>query len=108
VAENLKKQQANIPGIRPGKQTADYINRVMQRITFGGSIYVAAVCVLPAIIGNMIRVPIGLGGTSVMIVVGVALDTVNQIEAHLVTRKYEGLTGPGAGRIRGRRLPEGG
>lgn len=108
VAENLKKQQANIPGIRPGKQTADYINRVMQRITFGGAVYVAAVCVLPAIIGNMIRVPIGLGGTSVMIVVGVALDTVNQIEAHLVTRKYEGLTGPGAGRIRGRRLPEGG
>jgi preprotein translocase subunit SecY len=108
VAENLKKQQANIPGIRPGKQTADYINRVMQRITFGGATYVAAVCVLPAILGNMIRVPIGLGGTSVMIVVGVALDTVNQIEAHLITRNYEGLTGPGAGRIRGRRLPEGG
>jgi preprotein translocase subunit SecY len=107
VAENLKKQQANIPGIRPGKQTADYIHRVIQRITFGGAMYVAAVCVLPAIFGNMMRVPIGFGGTSLMIVVGVALDTVNQIEAHMLTRSYEGLTGPGAGRIRGRRLPEG-
>ena len=108
VAENLKKQQANIPGIRPGNQTADYIYRVIQRITFGGAAYVATVCVLPSVIGQMLRMPIGFGGTSVMIVVGVALDTVNQIEAHLITRNYEGLTGPGAGRIRGRRLPEGG
>jgi preprotein translocase subunit SecY len=107
VAENLKKQQANIPNIRPGKQTADYLHRVMQRITFGGAMYVAAVCVLPSIFGNIMRVPIGFGGTSLMIVVGVALDTVNQLEAHLLTRNYEGLTGPGAGRIRGRRLPEG-
>ena len=107
VAENLKKQQANIPGIRPGKQTADYIHRVIQRITFGGAMYVAAVCVVPSIIGGMLRVPFGFGGTSLMIVVGVALDTVNQIEAHLITRNYEGLTGPGGGRIRGRRLPEG-
>jgi preprotein translocase subunit SecY len=107
VAENLKKQQANIPGIRPGKQTADYIHQVIQRITFGGAMYVAAVCVLPSIVGNMMRVPIGFGGTSLMIVVGVALDTVNQLEAHLITRSYDGLTGPGAGRIRGRRLPEG-
>ena len=107
VAENLKKQQANIPGIRPGKQTADYIHRVIQRITFGGAMYVAAVCVLPSIVGDMLRVPFGFGGTSLMIVVGVALDTVNQLEAHLITRNYEGLTGPGAGRIRGRRLPEG-
>ena len=106
VAENLKKQQANIPGIRPGKQTADYIHRVMQRITFGGALYVAAVCVIPSILGNAMRVPFTFGGTSLMIVVGVALDTVNQIEAHLITRSYEGLTGPGAGRIRGRRLPE--
>lgn len=105
VAENLKKQQANIPGIRPGKQTADYIHRVIQRITFGGAMYVAAVCVLPSIVGNIMRVPIGFGGTSLMIVVGVALDTVSQIEAHLITRNYEGLTGPGVGRIRARRLP---
>jgi preprotein translocase subunit SecY len=107
VAENLKKQQANIPGIRPGKQTADYIHRVVQRITFGGAVYVAVVCVLPSIIGDMVHFQFRFGGTSLMIVVGVALDTVNQIEAHLIQRSYEGLTGPGAGRIRARRLPEG-
>jgi preprotein translocase subunit SecY len=107
VAENLKKQQANIPGIRPGKQTADYIHRVVQRITFGGAAYVAVVCVLPSIIGDLMRVPIRFGGTSLMIVVGVALDTVNQIEAQLIQRSYDGLTGPGATRIRARRLPEG-
>jgi preprotein translocase subunit SecY len=107
VAENLKKQQANIPGIRPGKQTADYIQGVMNRITFGGAMYVAAVCVLPSVVGDMLRVPITFGGTSLMIVVGVALDTVNQIEAQLITRSYDGLTGPGASRLRARRLPEG-
>jgi preprotein translocase subunit SecY len=108
VAENLKKQQANIPGIRPGKQTADYIHRVVQRITFGGAVYVVVICVLPLIVADMLRIPAArFGGTSLMIVVGVALDTVNQIEAHLITRSYEGLTGPGAGRIRARRLPEG-
>ena len=107
VAENLKKQQANIPGIRPGKQTADYIHRVMQRITFGGAVYVAVVCVAPSIVGEMLHVPFRYFGTSLMIVVGVALDTVNQIEAHLIQQSYEGLTGPGAGRIRARRLPEG-
>jgi preprotein translocase subunit SecY len=104
VAENLKKQQANIPGIRPGKQTADYIHRVVQRITFGGAVYVAVVCVLPSIIGDLVHFQFRFGGTSLMIVVGVALDTVNQIEAHLIQQSYEGLTGPGAGRIRARRL----
>jgi preprotein translocase subunit SecY len=108
IAENLKKQQANIPGIRPGKQTAEYIYKVVQRITFGGAIYVAAVCVVPSIIGGWLRIPMSFGGTSLMIVVGVALDTVNQIEAHLITRNYEGLTGAAPGRLRGRRLPEGG
>lgn len=107
VAENLKKQQANIPGIRPGKQTADYIHRVIQRITFGGAMYVAVVCVLPSIIGDLVHFQFRFGGTSLMIVVGVALDTVNQIEAHLIQRSYDGLTGPGASRIRARRLPEG-
>ena len=107
VAENLKKQQANIPGIRPGKQTADYIHRVIQRITFGGAVYVAVICVLPSIIGDLVHFQFRFGGTSLMIVVGVALDTVNQIEAHLIQRSYDGLTGPGAGRIRARRLPEG-
>lgn len=103
VADNLKKQQANIPGIRPGKMTADYIDRVLTRITFGGATYVAIVCVVPTIVSQALRVPFQFGGTSIMIVVGVALDTVSQIEAHLITRHYEGLTGPRAARIRGRR-----
>ena len=103
VADNLKKQQANIPGIRPGKQTAEYIDRVLTRITFGGAMYVAAVCVIPSIVSQVFRVPFQFGGTSIMIVVGVALDTVSQIEAHLITRHYEGLTGPRGARIRGRR-----
>ncbi|HKQ71138.1 MAG TPA: preprotein translocase subunit SecY [Polyangiaceae bacterium] len=103
VADNLKKQQANIPGIRPGKMTAEYIDRVLTRITFGGAMYVAAVCVIPSVISQLFRVPFRFGGTSIMIVVGVALDTVSQIEAHLITRHYEGLTGPRGARIRGRR-----
>jgi preprotein translocase subunit SecY len=103
VADNLKKQQANIPGIRPGKMTADYIDRVLTRITFGGALYVSAVCIIPSIISQVFRVPFRFGGTSIMIVVGVALDTVSQIEAHLITRHYEGLTGPRGARVRGRR-----
>jgi preprotein translocase subunit SecY len=105
VAENLKKQQAFIPSVRQGKQTAEYIDFVLTRITFGGSIYVAAVCVIPTIVSQAFKVPFQWGGTSIMIVVGVALDTVRQIEAHLITRNYEGLSGAGskATRIRGRR-----
>ncbi len=107
VAENLKKQQANIPGIRPGKQTADYIYGVVQRITVGGAAYVAGICVLTDLVAAwLLRQPMTYWGTSLMIVCGVALDTANQIEAHLITRNYEGLTGPGGGRIRGRRITE--
>ncbi len=107
VAENLKKQNAFIPGIRPGKSTADYIDRVVTRVTVGGAIYVAAVCTIPNIVQDQLHVSGSLimlmGGTSLMIVVGVALDTVQQIESHLITRHYEGLTGPKGPRIRGRR-----
>ena len=105
VADNLKKQQAFIPTIRQGKQTAEYIDKVLTRITLGGAMYVAAVCVVPTIISEAFHVPFRFGGTSIMIVVGVALDTVSQIEAHLITRNYEGLSGGGgrATRIRGRR-----
>jgi preprotein translocase subunit SecY len=102
VAENLKKQNAFIPGIRPGKATADYIDRVTTRITFGGALYVATVCTIPDLMQAGWRVPFYLGGTSLMIVVGVALDTVQQIESHLITRNYEGFTGPKGPRIRGR------
>jgi preprotein translocase subunit SecY len=105
VADNLKKQQANIPGIRPGKQTAEYIDRVLTRITFGGALYVAAVCVVPTVVAQVFRVPFRFGGTSIMIVVGVALDTVSQIEAQLITRHYDAFAGAGGPRLRGRRDP---
>jgi preprotein translocase subunit SecY len=103
VADNLKKQGAFVPGIRPGKKTAEYIDRVMTRITFGGAIYVCAVCVLPTFLQSQFHVPFYFGGTGLMIVVGVALDTVQQIESHLITRHYDGFTGPRGPRIRGRR-----
>jgi preprotein translocase subunit SecY len=105
VAENLKKQQAAIPGIRPGKQTADYLYRVIQRITFGGAMYVAVVCVLPSVIGTALRVPIGFGGTSLMIVVGVALEAVNQMEAQLLQKNYDGIATAGR-KLRGRQFAE--
>ncbi|MCG8557043.1 MAG: preprotein translocase subunit SecY [Proteobacteria bacterium] len=103
VADNLKKQNAFIPGIRPGKATAEFIDRVMTRITVGGALYVATVCTVPNLLQTYFKVPFYFGGTSIMIVVGVALDTVQQIESHLITRHYEGLTGPRGSRIRGRR-----
>ena len=103
VADNLKRQQANIPGIRPGKQTADYIDRVLTRITFGGAIYVAVVCVVPSVVMQIFRVPFRMGGTSIIIVVGVALDTVTQIESHLIQRSYDNFAGAGTPKLRGRR-----
>ena len=107
VADNLKKNGGYIPGIRPGKSTATYIDHVLSRITFGGAMYLAAICVLPNIITNEFGVTFYFGGTSLLIVVGVALDTVQQIEGHLITRHYEGFTGPRGPRIRGRRLGAG-
>jgi len=103
VADNLKKYGGYIPGIRPGKKTAEYIDHVLSRITFGGAIYISAVCVLPSVLITKYNVPFQFGGTALLIVVGVALDTVNQIESHLITRHYEGFTGPRGPRIRGRR-----
>jgi preprotein translocase subunit SecY len=102
VADNLKKQQANIPGIRPGRQTAEYIDGVVSRLTVGGALYVAAICIVPSVVAQAFRMPFQFGGSSLMIVVGVALETVNQIEAHLITRSYEGLTGPRTTRLSGR------
>ena len=102
VADNLKKYGGYIPGIRPGKKTAEYIDFVLSRITFGGALYLAAVSILPTILINQFGVPFYFGGTGLLIVVGVALDTVQQIEGHLITRHYEGFTGPRGPRIRGR------
>jgi preprotein translocase subunit SecY len=103
VADNLKKQNAFIPGIRPGKSTADYIDRIAMRLTAGGALYVALVCTVPSLLQSYFHVPFYFGGTSIMIVVGVALDTVQQVESYLITRHYEGLTGPRGPRIRARR-----
>ncbi len=102
VAENLKKHGGFIPGIRPGKNTAEFIDRVLTRITLAGSLYISAVCVLPNILIGRWNVPFYFGGTSLLIVVGVAIDTVAQIESHLLTRHYDGLMGAGGTRIRGR------
>jgi preprotein translocase subunit SecY len=100
LADNLKKQNASIPGIRPGKRTADYIEFILNRLTFAGAWYIAAVCVLPTFLQIKYNVPFYYGGTSLLIVVGVALDLAQQIESHLVTRSYEGFAGPSQGRRR--------
>ena len=102
VADNIKKQGGYIPGIRPGRQTADFIERVLNRLTFGGALYLAAVCVLPTVLAGVLQVQFYFGGTALLIVVGVALDTVQQIEQHLISRNYEGFAGPRGPRIRGR------
>ena len=132
VAENLRKQGAFIPGIRPGKRTADYLNGILVRLTTVGSLYLVVVCLIPQLmisgfkvqsipfIGESIYnfisdipglswIPTGLGvsfyfgGTSLLIVVGVAMDTISQVEAQLVMRHYDGFLGPRGGRLRGRR-----
>ncbi len=100
VAENIKKFGGYIPGIRPGKRTAEHIDRILARLTLVGAVYVSAVCVLPTILSVRLGVPFYFGGTALLIVVGVALDTIGQIEAHLVSRQYEGFVG--GARMRGR------
>lgn len=102
VAENMKKNGGFIPGIRPGKRTADYIDRVLTRLTLGGATYVAAVCVLPSILISNFNVPFYFGGTALLIVVGVAIDTMSQMESHMLTRHYEGFLKKGGGRLKGR------
>jgi preprotein translocase subunit SecY len=101
VADNLKKYGGFIPGILPGRFTAEYIDRVLSRITLFGAIYVSIVCVLPTLLIQRFNVPFYFGGTALLIVVGVALDTVAQMETHLLTRNYEGFMR--RGRIKSRR-----
>jgi preprotein translocase subunit SecY len=132
VAENLRKQGAFVPGIRPGKRTADYLNSILVRLTTVGAVYLVIVCLIPQLMISGFKVqhlpligeplyrmienvpglswiPSGLGvsfyfgGTSLLIVVGVAMDTISQIEAQLVMRHYDGFLGPRGGRLRGRR-----
>lgn len=101
VADNMKKYGGYIPGIRPGKRTADYIDKVLTRITLGGALYLSAVCVLPTILIQRFNVPFYFGGTALLIVVGVALDTMTQVESHMLTRHYDGFLKKG--RLKGRR-----
>ena len=103
VAENMKKNGGYIPGIRPGKRTSEYIDKVLTRITVGGALYVSAVCVLPTFLMSKFNVPFYFGGTALLIVVGVSIDTISQIESHLISGNYEGFMGrSGTKRIKGR------
>jgi len=104
VADNLKKFGGFVPGVRPGRETAEYIEHVLSRITFAGAVYLSGVCILPTLIQNLVsnQVPFYFGGTGLLIVVGVALDTAQQIEGHLITRHYDGFAGPSGPRIKGR------
>lgn len=101
VAENLKKHGGFIPGIRPGKKTAEFIDKILTRLTVVGSIYLSSVCVLPTILVSQFNIPFYFGGTALLIVVGVGIDTIAQIESHLHMRNYEGFMKQG--RIKGRR-----
>jgi len=101
VAENLKKNGGFIPGIRPGKKTAEFLDKALVRLTVVGALYLSLVCVMPTILIERLNVPFYFGGTALLIVVGVAIDTISQIESHLVMRNYDGFMK--AGRIKGRR-----
>jgi len=91
VAENLKNQNGFVPGIRPGKRTEEYLEYVVNRIVTTGAIYLAAVCLLPEILRGQFAIPFYFGGTSVLIVVAVTMDTINQVQSHLLAHQYEGL-----------------
>ncbi len=108
VAENLKKQGGYIPRVRPGKETAAYIDWMLTRLTSGGAVYLSAVCILPTVLISNFNVPFYFGGTGLLIIVGVTLDTVAQIEAQLATKHYDGAIATKGGRIRGRRQQLGG
>jgi preprotein translocase subunit SecY len=100
ISDNMRKYGGFIPGIRPGQRTSDYIYRVLNRVTFAGSIYLAAVCIIPEVLIYKLGVPFYFGGTSLLITVGVGLDTAQQIESHMLMRNYEGFLSKG--RLKGR------
>ena len=107
LAENLKKQGGFIPGVRPGAKTAEYIDQVVTRITLPGALFLTAIALLPVLISRLVNVPnsVSFGGTSLLIVVGVALDTLAQVQQHLLLRKYDGFMKKGKLKIRGRQQP---
>jgi preprotein translocase subunit SecY len=108
LAENLKKQGGFIPGVKPGARTAEYIDDVVSKITLPGAIFLTLCALLPIWITNAINVQFNFGGTSLLIVVGVALDTIQQMNQHLLLRKYDGFMKKGRIRLRGRQGAPGG
>jgi len=100
VADNMKRSGGFIPGIRPGKNTAEYIDRVLTRLTFWGAIYISVICLIPQFLISEWNLPFYFGGTSLLIVVGVAMDTTSQIESHMLTRHYESFMKKGFGKKR--------
>ncbi|MHA7829242.1 MAG: preprotein translocase subunit SecY [Roseovarius sp.] len=109
VADNLKNQNGFVPGVRPGKKTAEYLDYVVTRILVLGSAYLAAVCLLPEVLRSQLAIPFYFGGTSVLIVVSVTMDTIQQVQSHLLAHQYEGLieksqlSGKGKGKKRARK-----
>jgi preprotein translocase subunit SecY len=101
VADNMRKYGGFVPGIRPGKRTAEYIDRTLSRLTLAGAIYLSIIVILPTYLVLWLHVPFFFGGTGLLIVVGVAMDTMQQVESHLVMRHYESFMKKG--RLRGRR-----
>jgi preprotein translocase subunit SecY len=105
VADNLKKQGGFIPGVRPGKKTSEFLDNILTRITLPGSIFLAVVAIIPAFLAKYFKIPYSLasffGGTGLLIIVGVALDFLQQVESHLFMRHYDGFMK--SGRIKGRR-----
>jgi preprotein translocase subunit SecY len=91
TADNLRRSGAFIPGIRPGQQTADYIDKVLTRLTFWGAMYITAVCLVPELLRLQFNIPFYIGGTSMLIIVVVSMDFMSQLQAHMMTHQYEGL-----------------
>jgi preprotein translocase subunit SecY len=100
VAENMKKQGGFVPGIRPGARTAEYIDRILTRIVMWGGIYVSLICLMPSFLSRHFHVDFYFGGTALLIVVGVAIDTLSQIQSHLMNQHYEAFMKRGAGGLR--------
>ena len=103
VADNLRRQGGYIPGVRPGKQTQEELDRILLRLTAGGALYLSAVCILPEVLANSYNVPFYFGGTGLLIIVGVCMQTVAQIEGFMLTQRYDGLSGPEKKQTKGRR-----
>jgi preprotein translocase subunit SecY len=91
MANNLRKNNGTVPGLRPGKPTSDFIGKVISKVTLVGALFIAAVAILPIIMGVVFNIPLALGGTSIIIVVGVSLDSVKQLESQMMMRHYKGF-----------------